>query len=80
MLVCMPLSNWSYLPQLIHRVCFTCVIILYLCVFAKEAEQVIYQLEGLWFDPCLLQSACQISLGKLLIPSCSPMDPLEREC
>lgn len=32
----------------------------------QEVQQVTYSLEGWWFNPRLLQSACQISLGKKL--------------
>lgn len=48
--------------------------------FAQEVEHVIYKLGGWWFDPRLLQFACQISLGKILTPSCSLMHLLEYEC
>lgn len=36
--------------------------------------------KGWWFDPRRLQSACQMSLGKILTPCCSLMHPSACGC
>lgn len=48
-------------------------------VAVAQLHQVTYEWKGGGFDPWLLQSACQISLGKTLTRSYSLVHPSERE-
>lgn len=48
--------------------------------FMQTGNTGIFDKSSTVLDPLLLQSARQMSLGKILTPSFSPMHPLEYEC
>lgn len=57
-----------------------CTYHLFRAAVAQEAEEVIYQPDGWWVDPRLLQSACRCILGQVTKPHVAPMHPLRCEC